>query len=190
MGCRARGLTVLPGVGAADGGQGAAAARHVQLVRHAGVVRGLRPGHDEVGQVKSGGLRWGAWGPAAAGMRGVQEGGGGALHRQAEDADYHKSLVSSLPRAHLLWVPVLVPHMAGSGEPPVTMNWSKSHLVAGGGGGGRWWKVANSEVVVGGSTRWWWEAEVDGDGQWWWDSEVDLLVVGGLGLGQHHVIYV
>ena len=50
--------------------------------------------------------------------------------------------------------------------------------------------MANSEVVVGGSTRWWWEAEVDGDGQWWWDSEVDLLVVGGLGLGQHHVIYV
>ena len=40
------------------------------------------------------------------------------------------------------------------------------------------------------SARGWWEAEVGGDGQWWWDSEVDLLVVGGLGLGQHHVIYV
>ena len=27
-----------------------------------------------------------------------------------------------------LWTPVFVPQMAGRGEPPVTMNWSKSHL--------------------------------------------------------------
>ena len=29
---------------------------------------------------------------------------------------------------NLLCSPVLVPQMAGRGEPPVTMNWSKSHL--------------------------------------------------------------
>ena len=34
----------------------------------------------------------------------------------------------SLAPFNLLCRPVLVPQMAGRGEPPVTMNWSKSHL--------------------------------------------------------------
>ena len=34
----------------------------------------------------------------------------------------------SLALFNLLCRPVLVPQMAGRGEPPVTMNWSKSHL--------------------------------------------------------------
>ena len=29
---------------------------------------------------------------------------------------------------YLLWAPVLVPQIAGTGDPPVTMNWSDSHL--------------------------------------------------------------
>ena len=33
-----------------------------------------------------------------------------------------------LDPVNLLWRPVLVPQMAGRGDPPVTMNWSKSHL--------------------------------------------------------------
>ena len=42
--------------------------------------------------------------------------------------DAEEKGIFSLDLVNLLCRPVLVPQMAGRGEPPVTMNWSKSHL--------------------------------------------------------------
>ena len=54
-------LTVVPGVGAADGGYGRPAG-HDELVRHTLVVRGLGLGEDHVVQVQPGQGRGGSGG--------------------------------------------------------------------------------------------------------------------------------